>query len=508
MLESAGGFRAHIFFDNHTSSQLDPDFINTYIAGEQAAGRYSDAFLPGDLELLIGPFRTSPLGLVPKPHSDTLRMIQDMSYPRNDPTTPSVNLGINSDDFPTTWGSFDQTVALILSLPPGCLAATFDISAAYRITPIRPDQQQHLCVFWRDRVYVDRAVMFGLSSSAGVFGSIGDMLVALYEKAGFSPLLKWVDDFFVIRLPDQNWTEEEFMNLTGAFGVPWSPKKTRPLASVQRYIGFDWDLNARTVAFPPEKRSKTLMLIENWLKAGGTFLAREAASLHGKLIHLACIFPLIRPFLRSIASFSSGFQSPRARLHATPPLQADLSWVRFIVLNLPNKMPLSPPLPVDLNWWGDASSSFGIGIVLGTYWAVWKWAPGFLVGPRRDHDIGWAEAVAVELGLRVAISCHFLSSGPVGGQTFLVRSDNAGIVFVTNKGRSRSRETNQILKHVYLLQAQHQIRLKTIHVTSQNNISDALSRGAIEEFLSNFPSINSQVSIPLPDHLVDKLVSL
>ena len=209
MSESAGGFRAHIFFDNHASSQLDPDFINTYIAGEQAAGRYSDAFLPGDLELLIGPFRTSPLGLVPKPHSDTLRMIQDMSYPRNDPTTPSVNLGINSDDFPTTWGSFDQTVALILSLPPGCLAATFDISAAYRITPIRPDQQQHLCVFWRDRVYVDRAVMFGLSSSAGVFGSIGDMLVALYEKAGFSPLLKWVDDFFVIRLPDQNWTEEE-----------------------------------------------------------------------------------------------------------------------------------------------------------------------------------------------------------------------------------------------------------------------------------------------------------
>ena len=116
-------------------------------------------------------------------------------------------------------------------------------------------------------------------------------------------------------------------------------------------------------------------------------------------------------------------------------------------------MPLPSPLPVDLNWWGDASSSFSIGVMLGTYWAVWKWAPGFLVGPRRVYDIGWAEAVAVELGLRVAINRHFLSSGPVSGQTFLVRSDNAGIVFVTNKGRSRSWETNQILKHMYLLQA-------------------------------------------------------
>ena len=334
-----------------------------YIAGEQAAGHYSEAFLPEDLKLLIGPFHTLPLGLVPKPHSDTLRMIQDMSYPQDDPT-PSVNLGIDSDDFPTAWGSFDQTVALVLSLPPGCLAATFDISTTYRITPVHPYQQQHLCVLWKDHVYIDRAVMFGLSSSASVFGSIGDMLVAIYEKTGFFPLLKWVDNFFVIHLPDQSWTEEEFMGLTGVFGVPWSPKKTRPLAPVQRYIGFEWDLNTHTVAFPPEKRSKMLTLIENWIEAEGTFLAREAASLHGKLVHLSCIFPLICPFLCSIASFSSSFLSPRAKLHATPPLWADLSWVRFIVLNLPNKMLLPSPLPVDLNWWGNASSLFGIGVVL------------------------------------------------------------------------------------------------------------------------------------------------
>ena len=81
------------------------------------------------------------------------------------------------------------------------------------------------------------------------------------------------DDFFVICLLDQSWTEEEFIGLTGVFGVPWSPKKTRPLAPVQRYIGFEWDLNTCMVAFPPEKRLKTLALIENWIEAEGTFLA-------------------------------------------------------------------------------------------------------------------------------------------------------------------------------------------------------------------------------------------
>ncbi|KAI0073628.1 hypothetical protein K474DRAFT_1582326, partial [Panus rudis PR-1116 ss-1] len=54
-------------------------FIDSYIASEQAAGRYSEGFDPSALEAIIGPFRTSPLGLVPKPHSDKFRLIQDMS---------------------------------------------------------------------------------------------------------------------------------------------------------------------------------------------------------------------------------------------------------------------------------------------------------------------------------------------------------------------------------------------------------------------------------------------
>jgi hypothetical protein len=94
------------------------------------------------------------------------------------------------------------------------------------------------------------------------------------------------------------------------------------------------------------------------------------------------------------------------------------------------------------------------------------------------------------------------------GHTFLVRSGNARVVFVTNKGRSRSCETNKILKHVYQLQAQHQVRLKSVHIASCDNILDALSRGAIKEFLTGFLSVNTQISVPLPEHLADKLISL
>ena len=361
-----------------------------------------------------------------------------MSYPRTEGAVPSVNSLINSDDFPTAWGTFTHTSEMILELPPGARAATFDISAAYRITPVRPAQQNALCIYWRGKIYIDRAVMFGLTSSAGVFGAVADMLVAIYRAAGFHPICKWVDDFFVIQLPGQTWSEEDFICLTAKLGVPWATEKTRPLASLQQYIGFIWDLEEKTVSLPPGKRAATLTLIEAWLRDQARFTAHEAASLHGKLVHTSCIYPLIRPFIRSAAVFANSFRSPMARLNPPRGLTQDLKQVRELLGILPAELPLSDPVPYDINWWGDASSSFGIGVTVGGFWGVWRWAPNARIGPQADRDIGWAEAVAVELGLRMAIHHGLVAGRPVSQSRILVRSDNTGVVAVVRAGRSRS----------------------------------------------------------------------
>ena len=131
--------------------------------------------------------------------------------------------------------------------------------------------------------------MFRLASSAGVFGAMADMLITIYRKAGFAPIIKWVDDFLVIRLPGQTWSEEDLMNLTAYVGVPWSQEKMQRFASVQRYIGFNWDLKNKTVALPAEKVTAVMSLLETWARPGATFSEREAASLHGKLIHCSSI---------------------------------------------------------------------------------------------------------------------------------------------------------------------------------------------------------------------------
>ncbi|PSR71582.1 hypothetical protein PHLCEN_2v12542, partial [Hermanssonia centrifuga] len=342
-----------------------------------------------------------------------------MSFPRNDPLRLSVNASINSDDFPTEWGTFSETSQLILSLPAGAMAATFDIAAAYRITPVAPQQQNALCIFWRGKVYVDRAVAFGLRSSAGVFGALADMLVAIYRASGFGPLTKWVDDFLVIRLPGQEWTEDEFIELTARLGVPWGRDKTRPLAMRQQYIGFIWDLTKKLVSLPIDKLSSVFSLLDRWLEPKAVFTSREAAHLHGKLVHVSCIFPLIRPFLPSISRFASSFLSARSSLHPSGGMQADLTWIQYIMRKLPNEMPLSSPEPLDIEWWGDASTSFGIGVAVGTFWGVWRWTTEMRVGPRQEYDIGWAEAVAVELGLHMAIYHGLIASRPTNRNAIL-----------------------------------------------------------------------------------------
>ena len=383
----------------------------------------------------------------------------------------------------------------------GCIAATFDITAAYRLMPVHPNQQHALCIFWNGLVYVDRAVMFSLTSSTGVFGAVANMLVTIYGAANFGLIRKWVDNFLAIRLPHQTWTEKEFMDPTGYFGVPWSIEKLCPFSSIQRYISFDWDLERKSVALPKEKLQATQLLMKEWQHPDMSFSAREAASLHRKLVHVSCIFPLIRPFLHSISFLSQNFTSPRAKLHATPSVQHDLSWIHFLLHQLPNEVPLMNQEIVDLNWWGDASTSFGIGVVLGEFFTVWKYAPGFQASPKEAFDIGWAEAVAVELSLCLAIQFQLLR-----GSDILVHSDNSGIVTVMNKGQSRSLEMNKILKHVYTLQAKTNIRLHATYVSSHDNISDALSRGQISEFLRGFPLARTQVIVPLLEHLIDKLI--
>lgn len=115
--------------------------------------------------------------------------------------------------------------------------------------------------------------------------------------------------------------------------------------------------------------------------------------------------------------------NPRARRELPTDARVDLlEWLETLSKFEPFR--LVPDVePVDLHWAGDASPSFGIGIVIGDRWAQFELLPGWetrgLPDGSPQRKIAWLETVAVRLGLRMVADLF-----PTNGKRFLLYTDN------------------------------------------------------------------------------------
>ena len=208
------GFDLHIPRIIHTQAPPNKDSIDRpehaeafrkIIAAEFEKGRYLGRCTQAELESLIGPFQSSPFGIIPKPgRPGHFRNIQNYSFPHKVSRAfpnPSINSQIDAADFPTTWGTFSAVALLIARLPPGSQAATRDVAEAYRTIPLHPSQWPGAVVRLDEDLFtVDASMSFGNCPSAGVYGSVGDAGTELFRYNGMGPVSKWVDDHLFVRI--------------------------------------------------------------------------------------------------------------------------------------------------------------------------------------------------------------------------------------------------------------------------------------------------------------------
>ncbi|CUA68220.1 Alpha-mannosidase 2C1 [Rhizoctonia solani] len=473
---------ATTIYPNHLSARSRPDIILNHIAKEVAAGRYTSPFSPDSLSLLIGHFRASPLGVVDKPSSPgKFCVIQDFSFPRSDLCSLSFNSEINPDDFCCTWGFFQDVVEIILKLPPGSEAATFDVDAAYRRMPVHPSDQNHIVVHWEGQCWIDHCVPFGAASSNGIFGC---------------PVVKWVDDFLYFRAPSQlqplsfGYAESDILRLGDLLGLPWKAAKTKPFANTFQYLGFDWTISQPRVTIPPEKCAKFIAKISSWLHSGPATL-RSTESVLGSLIHCALAVPLGRLRVAGIARFTSSFShayKDRFKTRVIPDYaKEDAAWWLDILLqpNCGSSLSLPPPF-IDIPCFVDASTSFGVGLHLGGRVRAWALKKGWKSAGR---DIGWAEMIALELALLA------LAAAGYSNCSIIIHSDNQGVIGAFQTGRSRNTHQNAALQRIQSLALDRNIQVSLIYVHTDENLADAPSRGITASTDTHFPSFD------LPSHL-------
>lgn len=285
-------------------------------------------------------------------------------------------------------------------------------------------------------------------------------------------------------------------------GWPWVPKKFVDFAFAFLYIGFLWNLTNRTVELPAEKKAKYLERLKPWID-GKTMPLSDAERLIGTLNHVCLVVPEGRSYLTQLYAFRSSFKN-RDKVHfcqhkVADDLRADLKWWKerlsqdFLGLHIQPPLPLSP-----LTIYVDASTSWGIGLIIDGRWLAWELLPGWQ-GNKNERHIGWGEMVAVELAIRTLIAAGYCNI------RIIIRSDNEGVVGALKKGNSRGHEQNLILRKIVELMLEHNIFIECTWILTHENPADGPSRG-------EFPPRKLMYARPprIPNHLkayVDKSVT-
>src|SRR6266481_9627667 len=175
-------------------------------------------------------------------------------------------------------------------------AASLDIAKAYRNSLISPAHKCYLPVMWKDLIYVQHVAIEGLATAGGIQGMIADTCIALLKWKGIHPVVKWVDDFVFFQFPQSSSTLpndctahsysydlNSILEFTAPLGIPWHPiaNKGQDCLSTFSYIGFIWDISARTVSVSDEKHLRVLNKVNLFLSTLNSKVKRhKVASVH------------------------------------------------------------------------------------------------------------------------------------------------------------------------------------------------------------------------------------
>ena len=122
----------------------------------------------------------------------------------------------------------------------------------------------------------------------------------------------------------------------------------------------------------------------------------DVKKIHGSLCHIAFVYLNGHSHLPSLSNFASTFHSDEFPMKYPPhSLITDLKWwlVKLSLWGIHRSLwPLGPLS--DLGLYVDASTSWGIGIIIGAEWAAFQLSPSWKT---EGQDICWLETVAIEL---------------------------------------------------------------------------------------------------------------
>ena len=239
----------------------------------------------------------------------------------------SVNHGISESLCSLTYVGIRDAVRGIVERGRGTLMAKVDVKSAYRNVPVHPEDRWLMGMVWRDALFVDTALPFGLCSTPKIFTAVADAVEWIGRQEGVWFIIHYLDDFLVLGEPGSEECGTAVQKLLGVFerlGNPVAVDKLEGPSTSLVFLGFELDTVASEVRLPRQKLEELQELIRQWRgRKSGT--RKELESLVGKLAHAAQVVLPGKTFMRRLFEFLTATRSVKGKVRLNSNVTSDLT---------------------------------------------------------------------------------------------------------------------------------------------------------------------------------------
>ena len=372
---------------NLQSALSHPEVIEAELLKELRAGRIAGPFATTPLANL----RCSGIGAIPKKNGKW-RMIVHLSAPRGS----SVNDGIDKEQYSLHYSSVDEAVALLQQAGWGASMAKVDLKAAFQMIPVGREDWELLGMVWRDAIYVDKCLPFGLRSAPYLFNQYARALSwILKTNYSIKRHIHYLDDYLMVGEAGSNQCSTylaTMLKLCERLGVPVAAEKVEGPSTSIVFLGILLDSVTQELSLPAVKLQEFLSFIHDWCMRRKC-TKRQLLSLVGKLLFAARVVPAGRFFLRRLVELSCTVHQLHHHIYLNEEARADIAWWRDFLPHWNGRA-----MFLDSNWsssqsldlFTDASGLHGYGAYFQGAWLRQSWLPHQAL-----MDIQWKELYTI-----------------------------------------------------------------------------------------------------------------
>ena len=455
------GKEQELFAKNTAVTSRHRNIIEQKIREEMRKGRFygpfPTPFLPNS--------KISPLDIRPKKEPGSFRLIHNLSYPYDE---SSLNFNIPEASSTVKYETINDAIRKVRLCSPSAYMAKADIAEAYRLIPLHPSQYHLVGFSWEDKIYYDKCLPMGASSSCQIFERFSSSLkFILQNKYGIENVTKILDDFLFVNNSKMKCSDDlnAFLDLCKTLNIPLASHKTVFPTNIITFLGIEIDSVNMTIQLPKEKLQQYKEDVNKFM-ARNTCKMKELKSITGKLQFATTAIPAGRSFLRRLYNGTRKHQ-PRSAIAVSKGMKDDLRvWTNF--LNNYNGKTIISERKIfsshDHTIWTDSSMS-GFGGTFHESWIKGTW------------PTSWKKLNITILELYPIYILVMMYEKQLFNSTVIFYCDNEAVVAILNSQTSKCNTIMAILRPLVFSLLINNINFKAVHISGvSNTLCDCISR--------------------------------